>query len=78
VNIDHSLANFAQILAGLDKTMTYVVYSKNGKSSKNVFLLMKKIGFVEVFHLSGGLTSWQGEGYETEKRSCRCGMHQNF
>ena len=58
--------------------MTYAVYLQNGLSSKNVFQMMKEAGFLEVFHLSGGLTRWQEEGYETEKCACRCGMHQNF
>ncbi len=76
INIDQSLDNFTLILDDLDKTMTYVVYSQNGKSSKSVFLLMKKAGFLEVYHLSGGLTRWQEEGYETKKRTCRCGMQK--
>ncbi len=52
---------FEQLIPTLDKSKTYVVYCRSGGRSSSASALMAKNGFKQVYNLSGGISSWDGE-----------------
>lgn len=58
---DYNNGAFEQLIATLDKSKTYVVYCRSGGRSASASDLMIKNGFKQVYNLSGGISSWDGE-----------------
>jgi rhodanese-related sulfurtransferase len=57
-------AGFARSAASFDKRKKYLVYCKSGRRSAKALILMKKMGFRKVCHLSGGMEGWKGDLYK--------------
>ncbi len=58
--IDYYQSNFEDQLSKLDPKKTYFVYCAGGvRSSKTCKLLANK-GFINVYNLAGGFSSWEG------------------
>jgi phage shock protein E len=55
---DFNSQSFEKNLESLDKTKTYVVYCRSGGRSASSAELMTKKGFLSVYNLSGGISSW--------------------
>ena len=52
---------FVNSVQSLDKNKKYFLYCKAGRRSGKALVMMKNMGFENVFHLAGGITAWQGE-----------------
>ena len=57
--IDMFDPNFAQKIAKLDKTKTYLVYCRSGNRSKTACSLMARQGFENLYNLRGGIGAWK-------------------
>ena len=58
INIDYYLDNFQQELDKLNKNKTYVIYCRTGRRSGDTFDIMKRLGFMETYHITGGIKRW--------------------
>lgn len=59
-NIDFKAKDFSDKVKYLDKSRTYILYCKSGKRSKKALSIMSKMGFENLYSLSGGIQSWEG------------------
>ena len=66
--IDHAVnynvldsLNFVNNISTLDKNKKYLLYCKSGRRSGKALVIMKNMGFNNVYHLQGGITEWKGE-----------------
>tara|TARA_B100001971_G_C17636881_1_gene261398 strand:+ start:53 stop:397 length:345 start_codon:yes stop_codon:yes gene_type:complete len=50
---------FAQKVAKLDKSKTYMVYCRSGNRSKTACSLMARQGFENLYNLKGGIYAWK-------------------
>jgi rhodanese-related sulfurtransferase len=66
VNMDFYASNYVRRLKRLDKDKTYVLYCRSGNRSGQSLELMKKMGFMEVYHISGGMIEWKASGLPYE------------
>ena len=57
--IDYYLPNFEDELKKLDKKKTYLVYCRTARRSDDAVLIMKKMGFREVYNMVGGIVGWK-------------------
>jgi rhodanese-related sulfurtransferase len=62
VNIDYYASSYVKRLKRLDKKKTYLLYCRSGNRSGRSLKLMKKLGFMEVYHMSGGMIGWKAAG----------------
>ena len=61
-NIDfYDPQNFLKKINLLDKDASYFLYCKSGVRSYNSCLIMKDMGFENVYNLAGGISNWNGE-----------------
>lgn len=60
--LDFYGANFKQSLEAMDKNKLVLVYCAVGGRSGNAMKMMQKMGFKEVYNLSGGIRAWKSEG----------------
>jgi rhodanese-related sulfurtransferase len=58
--IDISSSSFSGEIEKLDKTKSYFVYCQSGMRSRAACSNMKKLGFENVYNLSGGISGWNG------------------
>ena len=58
VEMDISRPDFAERVAGLDKTKTYLVYCRSGSRSRNACQYMANQGFENLYNLNQGINSW--------------------
>ena len=59
-NIDIMGGRFADELAKLDKSKTYLVYCRSGNRSGSACSVMAANGFSKVYNLAGGIMFWDG------------------
>ena len=64
LNIDFYDSNFIDSLNVLDKSKTTVVYCKSGNRSGKSALIMKSLGFKNVYNLKEGMNGWLSNRYE--------------
>ncbi len=62
VNIDYRASDFAQQIATLDRSKTYLVYCRTGNRSGKALPLFDRLGFNSVIHLTDGIVAWQRTG----------------
>ena len=61
-NIDfYDPQNFIKKITLLDKEASYFLYCKSGVRSYNSSIIMKDMGFKNVYNLVGGISNWNGE-----------------
>jgi rhodanese-related sulfurtransferase len=58
---DIKAATFAEQIAKLDKSKTYIIYCRSGARSSSAADYMVNQGFTKVYNLSGGIMNWTGE-----------------
>ena len=58
INIDIMSGNFAQRIAQLDKTKTYLLYCRSGNRSGQACSIMANNGFTNLYNLSGGIMNY--------------------
>ena len=61
VSMNYLDDGFIDELMSLDRSASYLVYCRTGRRSLRVCTWMKNSGFSEIFHLDGGLDSWEKE-----------------
>ncbi len=61
-HLDIYAPNFKSTLEAMDKTKPVMVYCAVGGRSGQAMKMMEKMGFKEVYNLSGGIRAWQSEG----------------
>ncbi len=61
-HLDIYSPNFKSTLEEMDKSKPVMVYCAVGGRSGQAMQMMKKMGFKEVYNLSGGIRAWQSEG----------------
>ena len=62
VLIDHDSDGFAEKLAALDKSRTYLVHCKSGRRSADARDILVRAGFPNVVHFAGGFDAWSEAG----------------
>ena len=67
INIDYNPETFRDELNNLDKNKTYLVYCAGGWHSADAVATMKKLNFLTVYNMLGGINRWQAEGLQTVK-----------
>ena len=67
INIDYYLTDFEENIDKLDRDKTYFVYCRSGNRSGRSMSIFKKLGFQDVYNLSGGITKWIKKGYPVIK-----------
>ncbi len=67
INIDYSSKIFKDEIDKKDKDKMYLIYCKSGWRSKRAQNIMKKLGFKEVYNISGGIIRWTKEEYPVIK-----------
>lgn len=60
--IDFYSPDFQSMLDDLDKQVPYFVYCRSGNRSAETVVLMRDLGFTEVYELEGGIQSWALQG----------------
>ena len=61
-NIDfYNPQNFMLEIEKLNKDNYYYVYCRTGVRSANSCVLMKELGFKNIFNLVGGIVEWKGK-----------------
>ena len=67
INLDIRGGKFAETLAGLDKSKTYLVHCAVGGRSAKACGQMDSLKFEKVLNLSGGITAWEAAGHKPVK-----------
>lgn len=67
ININYHGVDFAERLAALDKSKTYLVHCASGVRSLKACQKMSQMGFAKLVNLAGGLQSWSRAGLPLEK-----------
>ncbi|MDP4580252.1 MAG: rhodanese-like domain-containing protein [Saprospiraceae bacterium] len=59
-NINFNDPNFKQtIAASLKKNKPVAIYCRSGRRSASAFIILKEMGFKEIYDLEGGFLNWQ-------------------
>jgi rhodanese-related sulfurtransferase len=66
INRDFKSPSFPGQIAKLDRYNAYLLYCRTGRRSAQAVMLMRSLGFRELYNLTNGLEQWQREGYEVE------------
>lgn len=66
INISITDGDFESQISKLDKTEPIYVYCKSGARSARACNAMEEMGFVEMYDLKGGITSWKSAGLSVE------------
>jgi len=61
INIDIYNPTFQNEVEKLDRSKNYYIYCHSGARSFQAAALMSKVGFENLYNLSGGIASWYGE-----------------
>lgn len=64
-NINFHGPRFNEQLNALEKDQAYLLHCQSGGRSSTTVDEMKSMDFMQVYHLQGGLSSWEEAGYET-------------
>jgi rhodanese-related sulfurtransferase len=64
INLDFKSPSFRDEIARLDRDEAYLLYCRTGRRSARAVMLMKSLGFKELYNLTNGIEQWQREGYE--------------
>ncbi|MCP5029322.1 MAG: rhodanese-like domain-containing protein [Actinomycetia bacterium] len=67
VLLDFYAADFAELLAGLDPEVPYLVYCRSGNRSGQTTQLMEGLGFSTVYDVDGGVIAWAEAGLDLSK-----------
>ena len=67
INLDFYSETFKDDLGKLDKNKIYVSHCQLGGRSAKTVVIMKDLGFVEVYNITGGIAEWKSKGLPTVK-----------
>jgi len=63
-NFDFLSEGFSKSLETLDKNEPLAIYCKSGRRSGKSIAVFKKLGFLKVYNLEGGILNWQSEAMD--------------
>ncbi len=66
-NINVLDPSFADKIAKLDKSKTYMLYCRSGHRSGKALEQMRAAGFSKIYNLSGGVMAWTSAGEKLSK-----------
>ena len=66
ININYLSDKFTHDVYGKNKAGTYLVYCGIGGRSSQAVELMKALGFIKLYNMSGGINAWKELGYPVE------------
>lgn len=58
MELDYNSPDFADKVAQLDKSKTYLVYCRSGNRSSKACAIMQQQGFEHLYNLQGGMLAW--------------------
>jgi len=61
--IDYYSSEFETDIDNLDRNRIYLLYCKHGAKSWTALNLMKTMGFIKIYNMSGGILKWIERGY---------------
>jgi rhodanese-related sulfurtransferase len=67
MNIDMREPGAMTRINALDKNAAYIVYCRTGNRSGTVVNTMVENGFKTIYHMTDGITGWNGNGLPVEK-----------
>ncbi len=67
VNTDFYEGTFRNELDALDKNKTYLVFCRSGNRSQSTIDIMEELGFINIYHMTGGMIEWGAEGLPVVK-----------
>ena len=62
IQIDYQSRDFEKKVQELDKSKTYLVYCRSGMRSGASVDIMRKLGFKNLYNMSGGIMGWENCG----------------
>ena len=62
INLDYYSRKFKDELSKLDKNATWLVHCRSGVRSSKTLPIMKRAGFTNIIHLTGGINDWNKAG----------------
>ncbi|MCL5130457.1 MULTISPECIES: rhodanese-like domain-containing protein [unclassified Algibacter] len=65
-NINFLSDNFSKSLEVLNREEPLIIYCKSGRRSGKSIAVFKKLGFLKVYELEGGILNWKANGFDTE------------
>ncbi len=65
VNLDFYSDGFSSRIAQLDRDKIYLIYCRTANRTGQAYGLMADLGFVRVYDLDGGISTWSSLGYPT-------------
>ena len=69
INIDFYSPAFGDKIDSLDRNKTYLLHCRSGTRSQVTFDMMKKLNFLRIYHMTGGILEWEADGLPTVKES---------
>ena len=67
INLNYKAPTFKDDLNVLDKTEVYLIYCRTSRRSRGALGMMRELGFLEVYHLIGGIVRWNEAGLPMTK-----------
>ena len=67
VVLDFHSPQFAERVAELDRSATYLMYCRSGNRSSSARALMTQLGFEDVVDVRGGILEWADAGLPIER-----------
>ena len=64
--IDFNAGDFREEVDKLDKDKAYLLYCRSGNRSGRALAIMKELGFLEIYHMNGGILEWTAEDLPLE------------
>jgi rhodanese-related sulfurtransferase len=65
-NIDFTARDFADRVAGLDRSQTYLLHCAIGGRSTRSLAIFERLQFKSILHLEGGIKAWRSAGQPVE------------
>ena len=65
--INYNSASFIEEISKLARDKKYLIYCRTGNRSSGARDKMTELGFLDIYHLTHGITEWTAQGYPVVK-----------
>lgn len=62
LNLNYYDSDFRDKIDKLERSQNYFLYCRTGSRSSDAKRMMEEMGFVNVYHLVGGILAWMRDG----------------
>jgi rhodanese-related sulfurtransferase len=62
INVDFNSDNFSDEINRFDQDKIYLIYCRSGKRSAAASNVMAKLGFKNIYNMTGGILAWEATG----------------